>query len=37
MMSGRPWIWSKSASFEHSENYIRRKHILNHREIIYVA
>ena len=36
-MFGRPVDLVEKRLVEHSENYIRRKHILNHREIIYVA
>jgi len=36
-MFGRPVDLVEKRLIERSENYIRRKHILNHREIIYVA
>jgi uncharacterized protein len=36
-MFGRPIDLVEKRLVEHSENYIRRKHILDHREIIYVA
>jgi uncharacterized protein len=36
-MFGRPVDLVEKRLVEHSENYIRRKHILNHRETIYVA
>jgi uncharacterized protein len=36
-MFGRPVDLVEKRLVQHSENYIRRKHILNHRETIYVA
>jgi uncharacterized protein len=36
-MFGRPVDLVEKRLVEHSENYIRRKHILNHRKTIYVA